>query len=269
MKKYDLSIGLQLIIKRVFDLVVSSFCLIFSIPTFVGIAVAIKLDSRGPVFFRHRRIGKDGRPFDLYKFRTMTVDGDDSTYNQYLKDLIESEKDCAERGKPYRKMEQDNRITRVGRFLRGYYIDELPQFINIIKGDMSLVGPRPHVQLEVDCYTPEQRNRLSVQPGATGLWQVAGKADCTFNELISLDLEYIENWSIWLDMRILMTTVKIFFRGGEKYWVDSSSVEMEEATEDTKEENELENNSGSVAKRRSERIIHPKHTVKSPPVESD
>lgn len=215
---------LQLIIKRIMDIILAITSLFFSLPFFLLIFIAIKVDSSGPVFFKHRRIGKDGRPFNLYKFRTMVIGADDSNYTNYLKDLIQSDKDTRNCGKPYRKMEHDERVTRVGSYLRCYYLDELPQFINILKGEMSLVGPRPHVQLEVDNYTPEQYKRLSVKPGATGMWQVAGKADCTFSELIDLDLEYIENWSIWLDIQIIYKTLEIFFHGGEKYWAQTDKV---------------------------------------------
>ena len=114
-------------------------------------------------------------------------------------------------------MDDDPRVTRVGRLLRRYYLDELPQLWNIIRGEMSLVGPRPHVQLEVDNYTPEQRRRLSVRPGMTGLWQVQGKADCTFNELIELDLEYIDHWNLWLDVQIMVRTFLVMLHGGEGF----------------------------------------------------
>ena len=212
----------QLALKRILDFTLASISLFFCIPLIVIIGIAIKADSPGPIIYKHSRIGKDGRPFNLYKFRTMLVGGDDTTYTKYLQNLIESEKSDPTCGKPYRKMEHDERITRVGSFLRCYYLDELPQFVNILKGEMSLVGPRPHVQLEVDNYTPQQHKRLSVKPGATGLWQVAGKSDCTFNELIGLDLQYIENWSIWLDFRIILKTFEIFFHGGEKFWADGN-----------------------------------------------
>ena len=119
-------------------------------------------------------------------------------------------------------MSEDDRVTRVGRFLRNYYLDEIPQVLNVIKGDMSIVGPRPHVQFEVDNYTEEQRRRLSVKPGITGLWQVGGKADCTFSELINLDLEYIDNWSLMSDFKLIFQTVWIIVLGGEKFWARMS-----------------------------------------------
>jgi len=200
------------------DFLFAVILLVVLSPFILLIAILIKLDSSGPVIYRHERIGKDNQPFKLLKFRSMTVGGDDRGYIEYLKQLIESDKGDAKQGIPYRKMEDDPRITRLGGFLRKFYLDELPQFWNIVKGDMSLVGPRPHVQFEVDYYTSEQRRRLSVRPGATGLWQVKGKADCTFNELIALDLDYIDNWSLGGDIQIIFKTVLLMGRGGEGFW---------------------------------------------------
>jgi lipopolysaccharide/colanic/teichoic acid biosynthesis glycosyltransferase len=205
-------------LKRWLDIFVAVALLIVLSPVIILIAILIKIDSRGPVIYRHVRIGKDGRPFKLLKFRSMTIGGDDQGYMDYLKELIESDQGGDGKGVPYRKMEGDIRITRVGNFLRKYYLDELPQFWNILKGEMSLVGPRPHVQFEVDYYTREQCRRLSVSPGATGLWQVEGKAECSFNELIALDLEYIDNWSLGEDIRILFKTLLLVLRGGEGFW---------------------------------------------------
>ena len=205
-------------IKRVFDLLICVSALIFLWPIILGIYLFVKLDSRGPAFYRHRRIGRNGRPFDLLKFRSMNCGGDDEGYMQYLKALIESDQNGDGEGLPYRKMESDVRVTRVGSYLRNYYLDEIPQIINVIKGDMSLVGPRPHVQFEVDNYAEEQFRRLAVKPGITGLWQVAGKADCSFSELIQFDLEYIDNWSLAQDIEIMINTAQLMVQGGEKFW---------------------------------------------------
>ncbi len=210
--------AIEIGIKRLVDVAIAAIGLVLALPLYLLIALAIKLDSPGRVIYRHRRIGKGGQPFDLYKFRTMVTGGDDSQYMQYLEQLIDSERNGNGEKLAYCKMENDTRVTRVGGFLRRFYLDELPQLWNILKGEMSLVGPRPHVQFEVDHYTAEQRRRLEVRPGATGLWQVAGKADCTFNELIALDLEYIEQWSLGLDLKILLRTVFIMLRGGEGSW---------------------------------------------------
>lgn len=224
-------------LKRIIDVAVAVVGLVFLSPILLAIAMAVILDSKGPVFYHHKRIGKNRKPFYLLKFRSMAQGKDDNTYIQYLKELIESERPSNEiypdngnghhaqgainqdtKPLPYRKMDGDPRITRVGRFLRKYYLDELPQLWNILKGEMSLVGPRPHVQIEVNYYTDEQYRRLSVSPGATGLWQVAGKADCTFNELIELDLGYIDRWNLWLDLAIIGRTFLLMARGGEDFW---------------------------------------------------
>jgi lipopolysaccharide/colanic/teichoic acid biosynthesis glycosyltransferase len=218
MKTHQGSFRIQQGIKRLIDLLVSIIGLIFLSPILSIIAIVIKLDSPGQVIYSHRRIGKDGKPFNLYKFRSMVRGGDDKGYLEYLQQLIESDKDGNGNGLPYRKMNGDCRVTRVGRFLRKFYLDEFPQLWNVLKGEMSLVGPRPHVQLEVDHYTLEQKPRLSVKPGLTGLWQVIGKADCTFCELIQLDLDYINNWTFKLDIQLLFYTFVLMLKGGEGFW---------------------------------------------------
>jgi len=203
--------------KRALDVLVAGNLLLLLSPIIAILAAVVKLDSDGPAIYKHVRIGKDGKPFHLFKFRSMRAGCDDKDYMGYLKQLIESSQGEG-MGIPYRKMDGDARVTRVGAFLRKYYLDELPQLWNILKGDMSLVGPRPHVQFEVDYYTPSQHRRLTVRPGATGLWQVDGKADCSFNELIALDLEYIDHWNLGLDVLILLKTLGLMLRGGEGSW---------------------------------------------------
>jgi lipopolysaccharide/colanic/teichoic acid biosynthesis glycosyltransferase len=205
-------------IKTIFDCIIAVVFLIPVLP-FIGlIALAIKLDSRGEVIYRHKRIGKDGKPFVLYKFRSMVKGGDDAGYLNYLQELIESERDGNSQGLPYRKMDADWRVTRVGKLLRRFYLDEVPQVLNILRGEMSWVGPRPHVEFEVINYTEQQRRRLIVKPGLTGLWQVKGKGDCTFSELLQLDLDYIDQWRLSLDIKILVDTFLIMLRGGEESW---------------------------------------------------
>jgi len=203
-------------VKRALDFCVALVGLLATWPFLALIAVLVRLDSPGPVIYKHRRVGKDGRLFNLVKFRSMATGGDDGKYMDYLQELIESEKNGE--SKPYRKMEDDPRITGVGKFLRSTYLDELPQLWNILKGDMSLVGPRPHVEFEVGHYTPEQRRRLSVRPGMTGLWQVEGKAECSFGELIELDLKYIDEWSLGLDVRLVLNTLRLMIQGGQEVW---------------------------------------------------
>ena len=219
-ERNNLSYRMQQAIKRILDMFLAGSGLILFSPLIAIIALAIRLDSPGPVIYKHKRVGKDGQPFDLYKFRSMITGGDDSGYLQYLEELIESSKNG--QGKPYRKMVDDPRVTRVGRLLRQYYLDELPQLWNIFTGDMSLVGPRPHVQIEVENYTPEQRRRLAVKPGATGIWQVYGKCDCSFGDLLELDLEYIDHWSLALDIQLIWQTGMIMLRGGEGSWTRMS-----------------------------------------------
>ena len=208
----------QRAVKRLGDLIVAGAVLILFFPVMLVIALLIRLDSRGPVIFQHRRVGKDGVPFAMLKFRSMVSGGDDKGYMQYLAALIGSDRNGAANGLPYRKMEADPRVTRVGKYLRRYYLDELPQLWNVLKGDMSLVGPRPHVQFEVDHYLPHQRLRLAARPGCTGLWQVDGKADCSFDQLIDLDLEYLQRWSLLLDVQIMLKTAILMIPGGSSVW---------------------------------------------------
>lgn len=193
-------------LKRLLDLAIM---LIVALPTLIVgglIAVAIKLDSPGPVIYSSWRVGRNGRPFLMYKFRSMVVDAEKQ--KDALLDLNEADG-------PLFKIKDDPRLTRVGRFIRRTSLDELPQFYNILIGNMSLVGPRPPLQEEVDQYKPWHMQRLSVIGGLTGLWQVSGRADLTFDELCLLDIYYIENWSLSLDIRLMMQTVPhmLFGRG--------------------------------------------------------
>jgi exopolysaccharide biosynthesis polyprenyl glycosylphosphotransferase len=196
----------QLLVKRVIDLVVSAVVLIALSPLLLIFAVAIKLTSRGPVFFRQVRSGRNRRQFNLLKFRTMRRDADSR-----LKEL----KPYNEMDGPVFKMKDDPRVTRVGRFLRKLSLDELPQLINVLKGDMSLVGPRPPIPDEVSKYERWQMRRLSMKPGLTCLWQVSGRNRIDFENWMKLDLKYIDNWSLWLDMWILLRTIPavLFARG--------------------------------------------------------
>jgi len=167
-------------------------------PLFVCLAIAIKFDTKGPVFFRQTRVGLGGREFDLMKFRSMVADAD-----TMLRELSEyNEND----GLMF-KMKQDPRITKVGSFLRKWSLDELPQLMNVLKGDMSLVGPRPPLPSEVAWYDQDVARRLLVKPGMTGLWQVSGRSDLSWEDGIRLDLYYVENWSLATDVTILWKTV--------------------------------------------------------------
>jgi exopolysaccharide biosynthesis polyprenyl glycosylphosphotransferase len=199
----DLPIGVFLL-KRALDLTVSFIAMVILAPFMALISLAIRLDSKGPVFYRAQRIGRKGRTFVCHKFRTMCTDADK------LKDAL---KDRNERDGILFKITDDPRITRVGRFLRKYSLDELPQFYNVVRGDMSLVGPRPPIAAEVEQYDLAHLRRLDVLPGMTGLWQVEARQDPSFDSYISLDTAYVENWSLWLDMKILARTVGVVFSG--------------------------------------------------------
>jgi exopolysaccharide biosynthesis polyprenyl glycosylphosphotransferase len=190
--------------KRFFDVSFSSAVLLLGSPLFLAIALAIKLTSKGPVFYRQERIGMDGEPFRVIKFRTM-VDGADALAQELMNlDLVASPRDPL-------KFVDDPRVTSVGRFLRKYSLDELPQFINVLKRDMSVVGPRPQVASEVANYDDHARRRLLVRPGITGLWQVSGRSDLSWDDSIRLDLYYVENWSMVADLLIAVKTAKVVF----------------------------------------------------------
>lgn len=186
--------------KRLFDIVFSGAVLVLGFPVLVSVAVAIKLSSRGPVFYLSERIGLDGNPFEMIKFRTMVV-GADRMVDKLAADN-ESE------GGVLFKIRDDPRVTRVGKLLRKYSIDELPQFINVLKRDMSVVGPRPPLAAEVKSYDDYAKRRLLVRPGITGLWQVSGRSDLSWEDSVRLDLFYVENWSMVADLLIAVKTVK-------------------------------------------------------------
>src|SRR3954447_6718975 len=192
-------------LKRGVDIVSSAVVLVATLPVFAAIAIAVRLDSRGPSFFVQTRVGRDGRTFRFYKFRTMVVNNDDALHREYVASLIRGE--GTEHDGMF-KLTTDPRITRVGRFLRRYSLDELPQFLNVLLGDMTLVGPRPAIAAETDLYDDVARERLRVKPGLTGLWQVSGRCELTFWEMVALDVEYWRTWSPWLDLRILLRTPK-------------------------------------------------------------
>ena len=197
----------QMIFKRTLDILGSLLGMILLGISTLFVAPAIKLDSPGPVFFKQIRIGRNGREFTFYKFRSMYVDAEEK------KRELESAGRNEVEG-PMFKMENDPRITRVGKFLRKTSVDEFPQFWNVLKGDMSLVGTRPPTVDEFKQYEAKHRCRLSMTPGLTGLWQVSGRSDIKdFDEVVRLDMEYIDNWSIWKDIRILLLTVKVVVSG--------------------------------------------------------
>ncbi len=198
--------GWNLVIKRALDLSLSILIVLLTAPLWLLIALAIKLDSPGPVFFKQERAGKGRKPFMVYKFRSMYVGAE--AQQQALAAHNEA-------SGPLFKMRDDPRRTRVGRFLRRTSLDELPQFINVIRGEMSIVGPRPALFSEVAQYQEWQRKRLEIQPGITGLWQVSGRSDLSFDEMVMLDIYYGENWSLGADIRIMLRTIpQILFGDG-------------------------------------------------------
>jgi lipopolysaccharide/colanic/teichoic acid biosynthesis glycosyltransferase len=206
-----------LIVKRSVDFVGSSMMLILLAPLFLVIALAIKLSSRGPVFYRQQRVGRYGQTFTFLKFRSMFVNNDSNVHKDFVTRLIASkaaETAPKETGEGVYKLTNDKRITRVGRVLRRTSLDELPQFINVMKGEMSLVGPRPPIPYELAAYQTWHRHRLlAVKPGITGLWQVMGRSSVRFDEMVRLDLRYASTWTPWLDLKILMRTPGAVIRG--------------------------------------------------------
>ncbi len=200
-----------LFLKRVIDIVGSLTAIVLSAPLFVVISALIKLTSEGPVFFRQKRVGQYGKTFTFLKFRSMFVNNDPSIHREYVKDLIcaddnGSRNGCSQKKEVF-KIQNDPRVTPVGRFLRRTSLDELPQFINVLVGDMSLVGPRPPIPYELENYDLWHRRRLlDMKPGITGMWQVEGRSITTFNEMVRLDIYYMTNWSIWLDLKLLLKT---------------------------------------------------------------
>lgn len=197
-----------LLVKRIIDVTVSAVGLVLCAPLFLVIALAIRLDSPGSVIFRQTRVGLRGRRFEMYKFRSMRMGAEEQ--QDMLADLNEV-------NGPIFKIRDDPRLTRVGRILRRLSLDELPQLVNVLRGEMSLVGPRPPVPAEVEKYQEWHKKRLEAPPGMTGLWQVSGRSRLSFDEMVLLDIYYIENWSLWLDFKILMRTIPKVLLGEGAY----------------------------------------------------
>ena len=205
------------VMKRTMDIVGSALALILFAPIFILIATAVKATSKGPVFFRQKRLGQHGKPFVFLKFRSMYEGNNASVHQEYVKQLISGK---AQRhpsngnGQGVFKLTRDPRITRVGSFLRKTSLDEFPQFINVLRGEMSLVGPRPPIPYEVESYDVWHRRRLlEAKPGITGLWQVSGRSRVTFDEMVRLDLRYARAWSPWMDIKILLRTPRAVVLG--------------------------------------------------------
>jgi exopolysaccharide biosynthesis polyprenyl glycosylphosphotransferase len=201
------------LVKRIVDIVGAAGLLVIASPLMIATAIAIAVTSPGPVIFRQARLGQRGSPFVFYKFRSMQADADDQIHRDYVGKLIEGRLDEVNQGDsedPHYKIKSDPRCTRVGRFIRKTSIDELPQLYNVLKGHMSLVGPRPPVPYEVQKYQPWHLARvLDVKPGITGLWQVEGRSKVSFDDMVRLDLRYQRDWSLLLDIKILLKTVGV------------------------------------------------------------
>jgi exopolysaccharide biosynthesis polyprenyl glycosylphosphotransferase len=200
--------------KRSVDILVSSLILLLAAPLWLLIALAIKLSSRGPVLYRQERVGMDGQVFLLYKFRSMTNSEEvDEAHRDYMQRVIKKEGriNLGTDEEPSYKFINHSRLTGIGKWLRQTSLDELPQLFNVFKGEMSLVGPRPPISYEVECYESWHRKRLDVKPGLTGLWQVSGRYRLSFEQMVQLDIYYIENWSLWLDLKIILKTIPALF----------------------------------------------------------
>ena len=221
LSSHDNSRKSLLILKRAIDILGSGALTLICLPLFLAIAIAVKWSSKGPILFRQQRVGQFGRAFTFLKFRSMYVDNDHSVHREFVTKLI-AEDGVAElhlgNGNGVYKLTNDKRVTAIGRFLRRTSLDELPQLINVLKGDMSLVGPRPPIPYELAAYQVWHRRRvLEVKPGITGLWQVTGRSRVKFDEMVRLDLRYATTWSPWLDLKILIRTPYAVIRGSGAY----------------------------------------------------
>ena len=203
------------LLKRALDLILTSLILIAFSPWLFLIMLAIKIGSPGPVFCKQMRLGERGKPFRFYKFRSMYVNTDDAEHRSYMKNLIKAcnPYDVDENGKALFKISDDGRVTRVGRLIRKYSLDEFPQLLNVLRGEMSLVGPRPPLPHEYKDYRDWHKKRLDGIPGITGLWQVSGKNRIPFEDMVKLDIHYLKNWSLWLDMKIILRTIPVMLKG--------------------------------------------------------
>jgi lipopolysaccharide/colanic/teichoic acid biosynthesis glycosyltransferase len=193
--------------RRLLDVTVAAAMLLVFSPLLAAIALAIRVESPGPVIFRQRRLGRGRKPFTVLKFRTMRHGADVAPHREYVHSLIDRP-DGAERGELY-KLSVDKRITRVGRFLRAWSLDEMPQLINVLRGEMALVGPRPVIPYEVERYPQRYLARFAVKPGMTGLWQVSGRNERSYEEMVRFDIEYARHASLLLDLRILAKTLLV------------------------------------------------------------
>jgi len=211
---------LHIHVKRMVDVVGSATLLLLCSPILLVVAAAVKLTSKGPVFFRQKRVGQHEKPFTFLKFRSMHENNDHSEHKEFVRKLIHEPTvihATGKNGERVYKMTGDKRVTRVGKWIRRSSMDELPQLFNVLCGDMSLVGPRPPIPYEVDFYQDWHRRRLDVKPGITGLWQVSGRSHLKFDEMVRLDIHYVNTWTPWLDLKILLKTPTAVVRGSDAY----------------------------------------------------
>ncbi|MCI6924705.1 MAG: exopolysaccharide biosynthesis polyprenyl glycosylphosphotransferase, partial [Megasphaera elsdenii] len=194
-------------VKRVFDVVCTLIGIICLSPFFLAIALWIYKDSPGPIIFKHRRVGRNGKEFNCYKFRSMCVDADVK-----LKELLERDPEARKEWETEFKLKNDPRITKSGAFLRKTSLDELPQVFNVLKGEMSLVGPRPIIQDEVPKYGPYIKDFYMVRPGVTGMWQTSGRSDTTYEERVQMDTWYVRNWNVWFDIVLIWRTIAVVLK---------------------------------------------------------
>jgi exopolysaccharide biosynthesis polyprenyl glycosylphosphotransferase len=205
--------GLDLAVKRAIDVMVASTLMAAVAPFFLAIWLAVKLTSDGPAIYIQNRVGHKGRTFDFYKFRTMYVSRDDKSHREYVAKWISNQAYAGAEKQTTFKITNDPRITPLGRLLRRYSLDELPQLLNVLKGDMSIVGPRPALAYEIEMYKEWHKERLEGMPGLTGLWQVAGRNQLSFDEMVKLDLQYLRNWSPSQDLKLILRTVPTVLLG--------------------------------------------------------
>jgi len=200
-------------LKRVLDFFAALVLVILFGPLMLAIALAIKLFSPGPILYRQTRIGKDGKPFKMLKFRSMRLENAPDIHREYVRDMIQNNRDPRSLGKDTLKLESDPRITGLGKYMRRLSIDELPQFFNVLRGEMSLVGPRPSLPYEYEVYKDWHKKRVLVLPGITGLWQVTARNQVSFDDQVRLDLAYIKYMSLWMDIKIIIKTPFEMIRG--------------------------------------------------------
>jgi len=200
-------------LKRILDLLIALVCIVLFGPLMLLIMAGIRISSPGPIYYRQTRIGKNGKPFSILKFRSMQVKNDPDLHRAYVQKLIHENIQPGAPGRSNLKMLGDPRITGLGKYLRKFSLDELPQFFNVLRGEMSMVGPRPPLLYEYEVYGEWHKQRLMVRPGITGLWQVMARNTVSFDDMVRIDMEYIQSMNLWLDLKIMFLTPIVMIRG--------------------------------------------------------